>query len=520
MPDIRAGPKLTLPRTFRAESHHPEARLASAHEVERTYRTAQRVGLLAGGAFFLLMLAIPTPSALTGEAWRAAAVAVLMAVWWMTEAIPIPATALLPLALFPLLDVLEMADTASAYAEDVVFLLMGGFLLAVAMERWGLHRRIALSLVTAVGTGPARIILGFMLATAFLSMWISNTATAAMMLPVALAVGETFKPEDAGDTYPFGVALMLGIAYAASIGGVATLIGTPPNAVLAATASELIGVDIGFLQWALVGMPLAAIMLPLAWLLLVKVLYPPELTGVDAAAVIDEQRSSLGAASRGEWIVGIVFTLTAAAWIFRAPKTMGAVIIPGIQSFAPSVRDSTIAMAAAVILFLVPVDWRKGTFALDWPTARRIPWGVLVLFGGGLALARAVERTGLAAWLGGVMGSMEAVPPVVVLALVGALFVFLTEITSNTATATMAMPVMAGVAGGLGMEPLTLMATAAMACSMAFMLPVATPPNAIVFGSNYMTIAQMSRAGIWLNLLAISLITAVATLLVPAVLGR
>ncbi|MFV2007317.1 MAG: DASS family sodium-coupled anion symporter [Longimicrobiales bacterium] len=494
--------------------------LNDGQEVERTYRTAQRVGLFAGGAIFTLMLALPGPESLSEIGWRAAAVTVLMAVWWMTEAIPIPATALLPLVLFPLLGVLEMADAASAYANDLIFLFMGGFLLAVTMERWGLHRRIALSVMTSVGTSPSRLVLGFMLATAFLSMWISNTATAAMMLPIALAVGDRFRPEKAEGSYSFGTALMLGIAYAASIGGVGTLIGTPPNAVFAAAAEEILGVEIGFLQWAMVGLPLVAIMLPLAWLLLVKVLYRPEVGAVDAGAVIREERARLGAPGRGEWIVGVVFTLTAAAWILRAPKTFGTVSIPGIQSFAPGVRDSTIAMAAALALFLIPVNWRKGIFALDWPTARRIPWGVLVLFGGGLSLARAMEQSGLASWIGGTVGALEAVPVIVVLAAVAALFVFLTELTSNIATATMAMPVMAGVAGGLGMEPLYLMATAVLACSMAFMLPVATPPNAIVFGSDYLTIPQMSRAGIWLNLIAIAVITGAATLLIPVVLAR
>ncbi|GMR11838.1 MAG: DASS family sodium-coupled anion symporter [Gemmatimonadota bacterium] len=511
------GAKLTR----RAGVHSPRGRvdLTNQQEVERTYRKAQRVGLLAGGAIFALMLALPGPEALPEDGWLTAAVAVLMAVWWMTEAIPIPATALLPLVLFPLLGVLEMSDAATPYAQDLIFLFMGGFLLAVTMERWGLHRRIALTVMTSVGTSPSRLVLGFMLATAFLSMWISNTATAALMLPIALAVGDRFRPEQTEGSYPFGVALMLGIAYAASIGGVGTLIGTPPNAVFAAAADEILGVEIGFLQWAMVGMPLVAVMLPLAWLLLVKVLYVPTVGDVDAGAVIREERTRLGAPDRGEWIVGIVFTLTAAAWILRAPKTFGAVSIPGIQSFAPGVRDSTIAMAAALALFLIPVNWRKGIFALDWPTARRIPWGVLVLFGGGLSLARAMERSGLASWIGGAVGGLETVPVIVLLAVVAALFVFLTEITSNMATATMAMPVMAGVAAGLGMEPLHLMATAVLGSSMAFMLPAATPPNAIVFGSNYLTIPQMSRAGIWLNLIAIAVITTAATFLIPVVLG-
>ena len=494
--------------------------MAESAEQPNDYRTAQRIGLVAGAVTFIVMLMTPAPGGLSSQAWRAAAVATLMAAWWMTEAIPIPATAMLPLVLFPALGVLEMADAAAPYAQDLIFLFMGGFLIAVSLERWGLHRRIALAIMAAVGTGPRRLVLGFMIGTAFLSMWISNTATAAMMLPIAVAVGETLRPKDNDAPYPFGIALMLGVAYAASIGGVATLIGTPPNAVFAAAASELLGVEIGFGEWIVVGLPVAILFLPIAWLVLVGVLYPPgELAG-DAGEVLRREREGLGPASRGEWTVGIVFTATALAWIFRAPKSLGFMDIPGLQTWAPSIRDSTIAMGAAVLLFILPVNWRNGVFALDWRTARRIPWGVLVLFGGGLSLARGMDRSGLTEAIGGMVGILEGVPVFVILGAVAVLFVFLTEITSNTATATMAMPVMAGVAAGLDIAPLTVMATAALACSMAFMLPVATPPNAIVFGSGYLTIPQMSRAGILLNILAVAIITATATFLIPAVLAR
>jgi sodium-dependent dicarboxylate transporter 2/3/5 len=463
------------------------------------------------------MLAFPAPGSLTAEGWRTAAVASLMACWWMTEAIPIPATALLPLVLFPALGILEMPSAAEPYANEIIYLFMGGFLIAIAMERSGLHKRIALSIMTALGTGPEALVLGFMVATAFLSMWISNTATTTMMLPIALAVGEMFRPPDA-DRYSFGIVLMLGIAYSASIGGVATLIGTPPNAILAAAATEILGIQIGFVQWMMVGLPVTLVFLPLGWIMLVKVLHPPgELVG-NAGELLSRERSELGSITRAERIVAVVFILTAAAWIMRAPKAFGPVTIPGIQTFAPWVRDSTIAMGAAVLLFLLPVDFRKGTFVLDWPAARRIPWGVLVLFGGGLSLARAMDRSGLAEWIGSGVAALETLRPALVIVLVGALFVYLTEVTSNTATSTMAMPVMAGAALGLGMEPITLMTTAALAASMAFMLPVATPPNAIVFGSGYLTIPQMVRAGFWMNLIAILIILLVGVVLVPPVL--
>ena len=463
---------------------------------------------------FVLMLIVPAPESLGVAGMRTAAVGMLMAVWWMTEAIPIPATALLPLALFPLLGVLDMPTAAAPYANELIFLFMGGFLLAAAMERWGLHRRMALGIMWRVGTSPSRLLLGFMLATGFISMWISNTATAAMMLPIAIAVGEMLRPKGIVEgPYRFGIALMLGVAYASSIGGVATLIGTPPNAVFAGAASELLDVQIGFTQWMAVGVPVAAVLLPATWLLLLK-LYPPgELSG-DAARVIEDERAGLGGMGRGEKIVAVVFVATALAWILRAEKELGSVTIPGIETWAPGVEDSTVAMIAAVLLFLLPVDWRRGDFALDWRSAKNIPWDVLVLFGGGLSLARGMDVSGLAAWIGGVVGVLGDVPTIVVVLAVTTLIVFLTEVTSNTATATMAMPVVAGAAMGLGVDPLLPMAAAALSASMAFMLPVATPPNAMVFASGYVTIPQMSRAGFWLNLLSITVITLLGSWLI------
>jgi sodium-dependent dicarboxylate transporter 2/3/5 len=390
------------------------------------------------------------------------------------------------------------------------------------MQRWELHRRIALSILQAVGTGPQTVVLGFLLATAFLSMWISNTAAAAMMLPIALAVGEMFRPagSDLSKPYNLGIALMLAVAYGATLGGVSTLIGTPPNAVLAGAASEMLGIQIGFVEWMIVGVPVTAVFLPLVWLLLVRVLHPPGDLKGDVGAVLARERTALGRASRGEKVVAIVFALTAFSWVMRTPKALGIFTIPGITTFAPGVLDSTIAIAAALALFMIPVDWRKGVFAMDWEHARRIPWGVLILFGGGLSLARAMETSGLATWIGGGVAGLAGVPTVVIFLAVATLFIFLTEITSNTATATMAMPVMAGAAVGLSMEPLSLMATAALACSMAFMLPVATPPNAIVFASDYLTIPQMARAGFWMNVIAIAMVTVAATMLVPMALLR
>jgi sodium-dependent dicarboxylate transporter 2/3/5 len=473
------------------------------------------LGLFAGLAGFVLMLLLPAPEGLSVEGWRTAAVAFLMAAWWMTEAIPIPATAIIPLVLFPALGILNAANASAPYANDLIFLFMGGFFIAVTMERWGLHRRIALGILARVGTGPSQLVLGFMLATAFLSMWISNTATAAMMLPIGIAVGEMFKPQDQEGPYEFGISLMLGIAYAASIGGSATLIGTPPNAVLAGAASELLDRQIGFVEWMGVGVPVVAVMLPVTWVLLTRVLYRPGTLSGDAEAIIANERANIGRMSSGERVTAVVFTLTALAWVLRESKTFGSVTIPGLADFSPLITDSTIAMAAALLLFILPVSWGRGQFALDWETARKIPWGVLVLFGGGLSLARAMDQSGLATWIGGSVGALEAVPAIVLIAFTALLVIFLTEMTSNTATATMAMPIMAGAGIGLGIEPLLLMAAAALAAAMAFMLPVATPPNAIVFASGYITIPQMAKAGFFLNILGVIVISLLGSVLIP-----
>lgn len=498
-----------------------------------------RIGLGLGPALAVLLLLLPRPEGLSVDGQRVAAVAVLMAVWWMTEALPLAATALLPIVLFPALGVLPAGEATAPYANHLIFLFMGGFFIAVALQRWGLHRRLALAVVAIVGTEARTVVLGFMLATAFLSAWISNTATTVMMLPIATAIldlivgrgGPTLRTEAAShprvrrgaevdETNPLGTALMLGIAYAASIGGVATLIGTPPNAVFAAAADELLGRTVGFLEWMLVGVPVALVMLAITWWLLVYVLHPlPRRAGTAAAVkdVVGGERARLGRMGRGEWTTAVVVACTAFAWLLRAPKEIGAVTLPGTATYLPLVADSTIAIAGAVLLFALPVSLARGEFALDWESARRIPWGILLLFGGGLSLAHAFDTSGLAAWIGDRVALFGALPTIGLVAVVAVVFLLLTELTSNTATATMGMPLMAGVAAGVGTEPLLLMAAAALACSMAFMLPVATPPNAIVFGSGRITIAQMVRTGLWLNLIGAGLISSVAYALLLAV---
>jgi sodium-dependent dicarboxylate transporter 2/3/5 len=451
-----------------------------------------------------------------------------MAVWWLTVAMPLAVTALLPLVLVPTLGVASPARAAAPYANPVIFLFMGGFFIAAAMQRWSLHRRVALGVVAGTGTSPRRLVGGFMLASALLSMWMSNTAATLMMMPIGAAVlglilgpppdpGEAESREAGAGVESLGAALMLSIAYAGSIGGVATLIGTPPNAVLAAMAGELLGKEVSFAGWMTIGLPVSVVMLLATWALLCFVVFGLGSTPIEGArALLRGERAKLGSWHPAERATAVVFACAAAAWVLRAPKRIGDVTIPGIQSLLPEVGDSTIAIAAALVLFLWPTRDRHGrrTRVLDWAHARSIPWDILVLFGGGLSLASAFESSGATTWLGERLAVLGGLPAVAVVAAVAAVFVFVTEITSNTATATLGLPVMAALGGSVGVPPLALMAAAALGSSMAFMLPVATPPNAIVYGTGYIRPADMVRAGFWLNLVGIVVISAAVALAV------
>ncbi len=478
----------------------------------------KRIGLLLGPAIFLLILSLPLPAEMKPEALKVAAIAALMATWWITEAIPIPATALLPIALYPSLGIMKSAEATPAYANQLIFLFMGGFLLAIAMERWNLHKRVALHTIRLVGVGPDRIILGFMIATAFLSMWVSNTATTMMMVPIGLAIIKQavedlrIRPVQGISTSPmqfnFGTSLMLGIAFAASIGGVGTLIGTPPNTVLAAMAESIHGQTIGFAQWMSFGVPLAVIMLAVAWFVLVKVIYPSGLDHLPGGQdLVTVQLEALGPMTRAEKQVLAIFLLTASGWILRG------FVKPAM------VQDATIAIGAALLLFITPVNLKKGEFLLDWDSAVKLPWGVILLFGGGLALANGFATTGLTLWIGNQLGLLSGMDLTLFIGILVLLTLFLTEITSNTATATLLIPVMAAVAGTMGVHPYGPMFGAAVAASFAFMLPVATPPNAVVYGSGYISITQMVRAGVWLNLIGAAAITFCITVLLPLLWG-
>ena len=473
------------------------------------------MGLVLGGVLFLLMLILPAPAGLGAAAWRVAAAGVLMATWWVTEAIPIPATALLPLALFPLLGVADIRDAAAPFANPIIYLFLGGFLIARAMEATGLPSRIALSSIRLLGARPRSIIAGVMASCAFLSMWVSNTATALMMLPIGLSLVALMPDgaEDADEKRRFGTALMLGIAYACSIGGMGTLIGTPPNAFLAGFMLESYGVTIGFAEWMLLGVPLVLVGLPLCYLVLTRIAFPiraRELPG--GRELVDREARALGPVSRAEKRVAAVFILTALTWMTRP------ILVENI-GWLSGLSDAGIAMSAALVLFVLPSGEPGGKRLLDWKQARETPWGVLVLFGGGLSLAAAVDVTGLSAWLGTGVGGLTHWPlPLLMLAVVIAV-ILLTELTSNTATAATFLPVLGGVALGLGRDPLLLAVPAALAASGAFMLPVATPPNAIVYSSRAVGIEDMVRAGIWLNALFAVLVTAAAYLLLPIVFG-
>ncbi len=470
------------------------------------------LGLVGGPLLAGLVLVLPAPEGMPPEAWRLVAMAVWMVVWWLTEAIPIPATALLPIILMPLFGIDGMREVTANYANPLIYLFLGGFLLAAGMQRVGLHRRIALQIVSRVGTSPDRIILGFMLATGFLSMWISNTATAIMMYAVGLSVigFVASKTDDDRVVRNFGVALMLAIAYSASIGGIGTLIGTPPNALLASFLAETYDIRITFFSWMLIGVPIVVVMLPAAWLLLTRVLFPAHQIAIaDAGSVVARELAALGAMRRGEKLVGLVFLGAALSWILREPL----VAVTGL-----AIDDTMIAMIAAMILFAVPISRARGEFALDWQAARDLPWGILLLFGGGLALASGFGKTGLAEWIGDSVAGLD-IGTLTLVFIVTAAIVYLTEITSNTASTATFLPVLGAVAVGLALDPLVLTVPVAIGASMAFMMPVATPPNAIVFSYERMKLSDMVRAGFLLNIVGIAVIFAVFVWLGPLVFG-
>lgn len=479
------------------------------------FNTRKLIGLLLGPTLFVTVLLFVRPEGLSKEGVAVLGGTLWIATWWITEAIPIPATSLLPIVLFPLTGALSISDTTASYGHRMVFLYMGGFMIALAMERWNLHKRIALNIIKLVGTNIKSIIFGFMLSTALLSMWISNTATTMMMLPIALAVARQFGEffsleagEKAGtEERKFGLSLMLGIAYAASIGGMATLIGTPTNAIFSAVAKEYYDAEVSFSEWMKLGLPLAAVLLIICWLYLTMVAFRPSFQRFSLVSnTIREELRKLGRIKKEEKYIIVVFGLTALAWITRSFL---------LARLIPAIDDTIIAIIGALILFIIPAG--KGDSILDWTTARKIPWGILLLFGGGLAIAAGFSSSGLAAWIGREIQYVSGTQYIVILLMSTGTVNFLTEITSNVATASILLPIMASISEALGFHPYGLMISSCLAASCAFMLPVATPPNAIVFSSGYIRISDMVKAGFWMNVISIIVIVFAVRYFLPLI---
>jgi len=467
-------------------------------------------GMILGPTLFLLTLLFFHPPGLSAAGQAVLASTLWVAVWWILEVIPIAVTALLPIVLFPLTGALSLEQTTASFGHRYIFLYIGGFMLAIAIERWGLHRRIALNIINLIGTNIKNIILGFMAATAFLSMWISNTATSVMMLPIGMAIITQLKDNPltvADENKLFGKALMLAIAYSASIGGIATLIGTPPNLVLAGIVQDIYGIEITFLDWIVIGLPVSLVLLIICWKYLTEVAFTFQQQSFPGGnAEIEKQLAALGKISYEEKVVLVVFVVTALAWISRSFL---------LNKFIPELDDTIIAIIAGLLLFLLPAGKDKERKLINWKEAVKLPWGVLLLFGGGLALAEAFKSSGLATWLGGQMTLLQGVSLIVLLVILVAAVNFLTEITSNLATTAMMLPILAPLAVIINVHPFTLMVGATLAASCAFMLPVATPPNAVVFGSGYLKIPDMVRAGIWMNVISIIVICIIVYFLLP-----
>lgn len=473
------------------------------------------VGFLGGLFVFILMLLSSPPEGLSLGGWRTAASAVLMATWWVTEVLPISATAMLPLVLFPILGIVDIDTAAAPYADPMIFLFLGGFVIAIAMQRWDLHRRIALNIIHFIGSKPRNIIAGFIISSAFMSMWVSNTAATMMMLPIGLSVIQLTKIgknslEEERQYGNFAIVLMLAIAYAANVGGLGTVIGTPTNALMIAFVNDAYSMEISFVQWMSLGIPIVVLGLPVIFYALANVVFPVRIKTLPGGKeYLDSELDRLGKISKPEKMVAVVFILVALLWITR----------PLIAPLIPGISDASIAIFGALLLFLIPVDLKKARFLMRWRDAEKLPWGVLILFGGGLSLAGAIQHTGLAEWVGGYFVILGGWPVILILLIIAGIIIMFTELASNSATAASFLPVIGAVAISIGQDPLLFAVPVTMAASCAFMLPVATPPNAIVYGSGVMTIPQMTRAGLVLNLFFSVLITLLTYFLFTMFLG-
>ncbi|WP_298533615.1 DASS family sodium-coupled anion symporter [uncultured Algibacter sp.] len=471
--------------------------------------STKRIGLILGPLLYILIRLFFSPEGLPEAANGVLAATIWIAIWWITEAIPIAATALLPIVLFPLSGSLDITNTTASFGHKFVFLYLGGFIIAIAIEKWNLHKRMALNIINLIGSNVKNIILGFMIATAFLSMWISNTATSVMMLPIGIAIISQLKNNPStkkDENLIFGKALMLAIAYSASIGGIATLIGTPPNLVLAGIVSETYGYEITFSQWFIFGFPISVLLLFICWKYLTSFAFTfnqKEFPG--GKQEIKRLLSALGKMTYEEKAVAIVFAATAFCWITRSFL---------LKKILPQIDDTIIAIGFALILFLIPSK-SKHKKLMSWKDTKNLPWGIILLFGGGMALAKGFESSGLALWIGNQMTTLEGVSTIVLILLLIAAVNFLTEITSNLATTAMLLPVLAPMALTIDMHPFILMVGAAVAASCAFMLPVATPPNAVVFGSGYLRIPDMVSKGVIMNIVSIIILTLFVYFVLP-----
>ncbi|MEM9054136.1 MAG: SLC13 family permease [Pseudomonadota bacterium] len=475
----------------------------------------KRIGLIAGPVLASVMLITGVPENLSFAAWATGALMVWMAVWWATEPIPIPVTSLLPLIVLPLVGAGAPTVIGASYAHHIVLLLLGGFILALGIERWGLHKRIALSVVSMVGASPRALVGGFMLATAILSMWISNTASTLMMVPIALSAAAALSTRDP----KFTVALLLGVCYAASIGGVGTPIGTPTNLIAIDWLQKETGASIGFPQWMAFGLPTVAVLIPTVWWVVTREINPIQ-DGEAAMQVVREERIALGKMTTPEVRIAMVFALIAFLWMGRLWWVMLAQSLgwDTLAQYSGAQVDMMIAILGAVLVFLVPAGGEEKRALLVWDEAVKLPWGVLLLFGGGIALGRAVSSTGLSAWIGEALSVMGGWPPILFIAAMVLLVIFLTELTSNVATMTTLAPILGALSVGAGIAPASLLAPAAVAASCAFMLPVATAPNAIIYATDRVTIEQMMKRGLRINLIAAIVITVIGFWLAPLVL--
>ncbi|MDO6448683.1 SLC13 family permease [Oceanobacillus profundus] len=485
---------------------------------KKPYSKGQQVGLILGPMLFMLTLIFFFPEGLSTEGRFVLASTLWIATWWITEAIPIPVTSLMPLILLPLTGSMEGSAVASAYGNDIIFLFLGGFFIATAMEKWDLHRRIALFIIAVIGTSTQRILLGFMSATAFLSMWVSNTAAVMMMIPMALAitaqVAATLKGQKDGSDLPkFEKSMLFGVGYAGTIGGFATLIGTPPTIILAGQVRELFGIEISFASWMLFATPLMIIVLLSTWYYLAKIAFKINLKHIPGGKeLIQDERKKLGKISYEEGVVSAVFVFAAFMWISKDFFWSGE---SALIYQLPGISDGMIAMMATVLLFLIPA--KASPRVLEWADSKDIPWGVLLLFGGGLAIAAGFQSSGLSSWLGEQLTILDGLHIFIIIAGATLLIMMLTEITSNTATATMIMPILGALAVAIDVHPLALMAPCAIAANCAFMLPVGTPPNAIIFGTGKLKIIEMVKTGFALNVFSTILIVLFAYFMLPLI---